>query len=504
MRVLAVANQKGGCGKTTTAISLSACLAFLGKRVLLVDLDSQGHASLGLGITPEELDLTLYDVLSPRVDSPPDLASIIVKLSPNLHLIPSDLTLAALEQDLSGVPGRERRLSDAFASIGKAYDYVFIDCAPGLGILSFNALQFAGEVLVPVECSLFSLHGLARFIETVRVAEEGFNKQFVFHALITNYDNRTRMARRYYGEIREYLDDIALKTAIRRNVRLADAATHGKPITEFDRNCTGYQDYMACTTELIERAQRSPALASETWEMSAAASVEPIEVARVAERIAAEASEELEPDSPEPIEPEPLEPEPLAVPLPEPMIESEPETPAEVTVAVSSAGEETDDETEPAPATIEELRFTPPAEPLPMTTSAALDHSRSHSQSHSRSQSGPPSGGFKLGELMGDLAKPVIEIKLEGPVRSSDGILFAVSAPKAKTVKIAGEFNDWRPEKMEPSIQGESVWQVMKKLNQGTYRYKFIVNGEWINDPHNTNTMANPFGGHDSVVNVRS
>jgi chromosome partitioning protein len=533
MRVVAVANQKGGCGKTTSAVNLSACLAFLGKRTLLVDLDSQGHASLGLGVTPEELEHTLYDVLSPRAEEPPRLTEIVVKLNPHLHLIPSDLTLSALEQELSGATGRERRLADAFAEIGEGYDYVFLDCAPGLSLMTFNALRLCDEVLVPIEASLYSLHGLARFIETVRLAEEEFEKSYVFHALITNFDKRTRMARRFLDEVREYLKEMAFKTVVRRNVRLADAATAGKAITDFDRRSYGFKDYMSCTTELIERGLRRDAPAKQSWEMkphpleTAEAAAEAVSVAPASAREKPAPIELKKPAAPTetkaPVIP-PAAPPPVALPAAARPIDraldrgrSQHQTAAPSTT-ISGGGppkridpapnvaildDDADDEAEERETP--EIKESPKgiiAEILAVKAPEGVEKlTLTPKRPEARATNERASGGLKLGG--GDVKGGAIGVELRGPVVRADGVLFALAAPSAESVKIAGEFNDWRPEDLKLARPERGIWELDMPLDEGAYRYKFIINGEWMNDPHNVETMANPFGGNDSVVHVR-
>ena len=509
MRIVAVANQKGGCGKTTTAINLSSCLAFLGKKVLLVDLDSQGHASVGLGLRPDEMEYTLYDVLSPTVDDRPPLSEVIVRRSNQLHVIPSDLTLSALEQELGGLAGRESRLFHAFEDFDESYDYIFIDCAPGLGILSFNALRMASEILIPVETSLYSLHGLARFIETVRLAEDEFGMQYGFHALVTNYDGRTRMARKFLGEIREYLGDIAFDSVIRRNVRLVDAVTAGKSIVEFDRLCTGFKDYMSCTGELIERASRL--VASAAAQTSAEAMVPSERIGQAAEQVMVDAKAALEEHDPAPetaaeaaapetdlqdpqdasqpsVEVAAEQPEGLAkaqvaegkaaLPVPE----------AEATSALEGATSSQSD-AEDEPTKLEEE-----TEVQKVSLGGSLEE-QTRALGEARS-------GFSLASPDSAGDSPFLELKLKGPVQVTEGVLFAIRDASAQSVMIAGEFNDWRPEPMRLANEETGIWQTIRKLGKGMHRYKFVVNGEWINDPHNQVTMSNPFGSTDSVVNV--
>jgi chromosome partitioning protein len=254
MRTIAVVNQKGGCGKTITAINLSACLAERSEKVLLVDLDPQGHASLGLNIAPEEAARSMYHVLS---DDHWDvgLEDVCIGLSPHLTLAPSGLRLAAVEQELAGHPGREDHLLLALADMPTEYDYVVVDCPPNLGLLTFNALRACREIIIPVETSFFALHGLGKLSETVKLVEDRFGQKKYCHVLATIYDRRTRIANEVYGELSQHFPEGLFHTIIRTNVRLREAAGFGQPICRYDRHSRGYRDYAALAEEVREQAE---------------------------------------------------------------------------------------------------------------------------------------------------------------------------------------------------------------------------------------------------------
>jgi len=252
MRTIAIANHKGGCGKTVTAVNLSACLAERKKGVLLIDLDPQGHASLGLGVKPEDTEKNMYHVLS-ETHWDVGMADIIVGVDKHLDLAPAGIILSSVEQELAGQPGRENRLLDALAKSTTVYDYIIVDCPPSLGLLTFNALRACREVIVPIESSFFALHGLGKLSETIKLVEDQFGQKKHVQALATLYDRRTRIAREVLEELRTHFGKDLFKTIIHRNVRLREAPGFGQPICQYDRRSTGYQDYTALAKEVRSR-----------------------------------------------------------------------------------------------------------------------------------------------------------------------------------------------------------------------------------------------------------
>jgi len=251
MRIIAIANQKGGCGKTTTAINLSACLAKIGKKVLLIDVDPQAHATLGLGIKPGDFDYSLYDILTSFSGDLQAIKESILNISPNLSLIPSEVILSAAEQNLSQVKEREYRLSRAIEPISSHYDFIILDCPPSVGLLTFNALLACNEAIIPIESSFFSLHGLGKLMETINLINRKCGHRIEVNALPTIYDRRTRISEEVMTEIKRCFQDYHFKTYIRVNVRLKEAASYGQAITEYCQKCTGYDDYMDVTNEVL-------------------------------------------------------------------------------------------------------------------------------------------------------------------------------------------------------------------------------------------------------------
>jgi chromosome partitioning protein len=237
MRVIAIVNQKGGCGKTTTAVNLAGALAADGHRVLVVDLDPQAHATLALGADPERLDENLYEVLADP-DGAGRLAEVCVEVADRIAVAPSGIVLSALEQKLATEPveTRTRRLSDALMALGDAYDFVLIDCPPNVGLLTFNALRAAQEVIVP--------------LETIALLTERIGHELHVRILPTLFDGRTRYARQTLGEVREMFKDLCFDTVIRQNVKLREAASRGKPINAITRAANGTRDYAALAVEV--------------------------------------------------------------------------------------------------------------------------------------------------------------------------------------------------------------------------------------------------------------
>jgi chromosome partitioning protein len=251
MRVIAIVNQKGGCGKTTTATNLAGALAADGHRVLVVDLDPQAHATLALGADPDQLDENLYEVFADP-DGPARLPEIVVNAAERIDVAPSGIILSALEQKLASEPveTRTNRLERALESIRDRYDFAIIDCAPNVGLLTFNALRAAREVIVPLETSFFAIHGVEKLLETIGLLAERIGHELSVRILPTLYDGRTRYARDTLGEIREMFKDLCFDTVIRQNVKLREAAARRRPINAISRTANGTHDYAALALEV--------------------------------------------------------------------------------------------------------------------------------------------------------------------------------------------------------------------------------------------------------------
>ena len=251
MRIISIANQKGGCGKTTSAINLSACLAHIGRKVLLIDMDPQGHSAIGLNIHTSKLEKTVCDTLYDSSGAKTFLNDVTIKIDDNFDIAPSNISLSALEQHLSMVEGRETKLKEAIDGDHQNYDYVIIDCPPSLGLLTFNSLIASTEVIVPIEMSLFSLHGISKLLKIIDLVREKTGHEIRTKVIATMYDNRTRISKEVLQDIQKHFKDSMFITVINTNVTLKEAVSFGKSIVDYDQNAAGFRDYMALAKEVI-------------------------------------------------------------------------------------------------------------------------------------------------------------------------------------------------------------------------------------------------------------
>jgi chromosome partitioning protein len=248
-KIMAVANQKGGVGKTTTAINLSASLAHLGKQVLLIDCDPQGNATSGIGIKKSEIKQCIYDVLISEVN----IENIIVSTEiPKLSVAPATIRLAGAEAELVGMMARDQRLRRALERVKNKFDYILIDCPPSLGNLTLNALAAADSIIVPIQCEYYALEGLSQLIKTVQLVQRYSNPDLQIEGVVlTMFDNRTNLSNQVTEEVKRYFEDKVYKTIIPRNIRLSEAPSYGKPIILYDKNSKGAETYMELAKEVI-------------------------------------------------------------------------------------------------------------------------------------------------------------------------------------------------------------------------------------------------------------
>ncbi len=449
MKTIAVVNQKGGCGKTTVSINLASALAEAGQRVLLVDMDPQSHCAVGLAVPEEQIEQSIYDVLISRSrNEPMKLTEILWQISERLELAPASIDLSAFEQQMVGINESECCLKEALNDIKDNYDYTIIDCPPAVGLLTFNALMAATEVIVPVETGYFALHGLSKQLETLSILSRRCDQQVNVKVLASMYDIRTKMAREILADLRSRFGEKMYETIICFNTKIKEASSFGQPICEYDPASKGKKDFSALVDEILGtqtkqlRSEFVNSLADQLESISATAD-ELLQAARPPVKTAESAKTGQSEHDLREIELAPAEEAPVL------------ELEEEMEVIETPAHE--------APQIIEE----PEVEAPTKTTSA------------------------KLSEYYG-----VSQV--------NDAVVFVTLYPRAQSVQIAGDFNNWQPEQHIMEKVGDSgVWQTQMKLNPGRYRYRLVVDGQWQQDPYNEVTETNPFGGFNSVVEIK-
>ena len=250
-KAIAIFNQKGGVGKTTTNINLAACLAIRGKKVLILDIDPQGNTTSGIGVTKRNLKNTVYNIL---IDKDYDPRKAIIKTNvENLDLIPASVDLAGAEVELVGMEGRENALKDGLEKIKDNYDYIFIDCPPSLGLLTINSLAAVDSVLVPIQCEFYALEGVSQLVSTIDLVKRSLNPKLEIQGVILSmFDGRTNLSLQVVQEVKKYFGNKVYATVIPRNVRLAEAPSYGMPITEYDPNSKGAEAYGDFADEFLD------------------------------------------------------------------------------------------------------------------------------------------------------------------------------------------------------------------------------------------------------------
>ncbi|WP_396145441.1 ParA family protein [Flavobacterium sp.] len=250
-KIIAIANQKGGVGKTTTSVNLAASLGVLEKKVLLIDADPQANASSGLGIEVENVEIGTYQILE-HSNTPQE--AIVKSTSPNVDVIPAHIDLVAIEIELVDKDNREYMLKEALASIKDDYDYILIDCAPSLGLLTLNALTAADSVIIPIQCEYFALEGLGKLLNTIKSVQKIHNAELDIEGLLlTMFDTRLRLSNQVVEEVQKHFNDMVFKTIIQRNVKLSEAPSYGESIIAFDATSRGASNYLSLAEEVIQK-----------------------------------------------------------------------------------------------------------------------------------------------------------------------------------------------------------------------------------------------------------
>jgi chromosome partitioning protein len=440
MRTIAVVNQKGGVGKTTVSINLASALAEMEHKTLLVDMDPQSHCAVGLAVPEEQIEQSIYDVLiSFSREEPMRVGEILWEVSDKLELAPASIDLSAFEQQMAGMPDRELCLNKVLDAVKDQYEYVIIDCPPAVGLLTFNALRAATDVIVPVETGYFSLHGLSKQLETLAILCQRCNQNVNVKVLASMYDIRTKMAREILGELRKHFGDKMFKTVVNFNTKLKEAASFGQPIGEYDPASKGHKDFQELVREMTQgqpEQQRRQIIESLSEKLDA--------ISMTANELLEKAKPKLKVAPPDAGRIKAIEPPKQKTQQMEP-------------VAVRA-------EPKPAAAKAE-------VEPAQQSKAATTD--------------------AKLSDYY-------------GVNQLNDAVAFVTLYPRAASVQIAGDFNGWQPTKLPMEKVGENgVWQASAKLAPGRYRYRLVVDGQWQQDPYNEITELNPFGGYNSIVEVK-
>ena len=381
MKIISIANQKGGCGKTTTAINLASTLGVNGQKTLLIDLDPQAHATLGLNVDDQN---SLYNCISKLTPHKLKIKDIIKKVSKNFDIVPSNVLVGTLEQELADEIGRELKLMEIINEIKDLYDYILIDCPPSLGFLTVNAIRASDEIIIPVETSRFSMQGVDHLMDIANLIRERLNHPVKAKVLITMFDSRLRHSFTMLGKMKEKFTGMLFDTIVHINVKLKEAAVMGEAVIKYDKYCRGSKDYMSLAREIltIDRHSNMPEVKTTTSQ--------PAPVEAPAEKQAYEPSERMQE-----------------------LIQKETE------------------------------------------------------------------------EFLGATA-------------------FVLKAPQAKSVYVTGSFNDWSLDESCRMSNNEGVWTLKVNLKPGTYKYQFIVDGKWQEDPANTSIERNSFGDINSLIEVKA
>ena len=250
-KIIALANQKGGVGKTTTTINLAASLATLEKSVLVIDADPQANASSGLGVDIKEVDCSIYECIIDHADVRDAIYTTDIN---GLDIIPSHINLVGAEIEMLNLPNRENVIKNMLATIRDEYDFILIDCSPSLGLITVNALTAADSVVIPVQCEYFALEGISKLLNTIKIIKTRLNPQLEIEGfLLTMYDSRLRLANQIYDEVKRHFQELVFKTVIQRNVKLSESPSHGLPVILYDADSTGSKNHLALAKEIINK-----------------------------------------------------------------------------------------------------------------------------------------------------------------------------------------------------------------------------------------------------------
>lgn len=495
MRTVAIINQKGGCGKTTSSINLSACLARLGQKTLLVDMDPQGHCGTGLAVPEDQVERTIYDAMLDPSDTKdgrvPKISDLVWQIASEFDLAPSNIRLSAFEQVFAGRPGREDRLSKALDAVKDQYKWCVIDCPPSVGLITFNALKACDEVIVPVETGYFSLHGLTKMMETLEMLRERAGKEIVIRVLPTLYDTRTKLAREVLSELRAKFKDYLMTSTVNFNTKLKEAASFGQPITEYDPGSRGYKDFVALARELMGARPAEVEVAPDKM-------TRPQELVQRARQLQQFAAGYTFGKNASPTIPQPAAAPATAVPQ---QPTAQPYAPAQPTYAASQQGYA---QPQSAGTMAGATRVMPsPAARVAAPAAAGPQLRIAGSQAATAGTFGAaPSFASVAAQQHAARTTDQKLADFYGVKQTHDGVVFAARFEQARQVLIAGDFNNWRPASTPMHHTPGSGWTMRLPLEPGRYRYRFVVDGKWMTDPHNEIVEANQFGELDNIVEV--
>jgi chromosome partitioning protein len=524
VRIISIINQKGGCGKTTTAINLAGILARRNVRTLLVDLDPQSHCAAGLAIPEQRIDVQIGDAMLARPDQAVDWTRLLWRVSRHLDLAPSTVRLAALESargGLAAVENPEMRLAGVLSRLADQYDFCLIDCPPNIGMLTYNALAASTEIIVPVETAFFALQGAAKQITAIKSMAKRLGVSPIYRVLPTMHDPGSTLARDVLEELARRFGDHLIPVTIRFDQRLREAVTYGQPIVDYASEAAGSQDYQALADYLItgKSGMKMDSLTRTPAPTIAAGPLSPVTV-RVSssDGLLAGASGGLgnglkKPESRDGLVPAgelvtPALTPAASVPVNLPPISSAlpsigslasvrfdsaapVATLAAQTLPATGPSTGTTFETKPspvAPASVDEIR----TRLLELTSrvSKLADRTRVNLGSlETPREPAPPAEG---------VPQSILGVKV-----TAAGVLFVQPVALGQKVYIAGDFNNWSPT-ASPLIRNDhlGVMERLIPMQAGSYQYRLVIDGQWTHDTFNTRSVPNPFGGLNSVLEV--
>src|SRR5688572_624867 len=507
MRTIAIINQKGGCGKTTTSINLAACLARLGQKTLLVDMDPQGHCGVGLAVPEEQIERTIYDALLEENDGKvAKVGEVVWQIASDFDLAPSNIKLAAFEQVFAGRVGREDRLKVALDAVRNNYQWAILDCPPSVGLLTFNALRACDEVIVPVETGFFSLHGLTKMMETLEMMKDRCSNEILIRVLPTLYDTRTKLAREVLSELRNKFRDYLMESTVNFNTKLKEAASFGQPITEYDPGSRGYKDFINLARELMGHrpTEVEPALGDPRMSR-------PAELVQRARQLAQLTNFQFGRGTVK-------NQQPLGVPV----VGFTGNAPAHVGPRLVTAdshqsgngngndngnGFSAFEDAASGEETIDSDTF---SRRLASASFGEDESDDGHDQEPEHAA--PRSGGvavapppLPVAPAKQAAAPKTTAQKIEafyGVKQIGEEVVFSARFEDASKVMIAGDFNNWTPISTPMQKSSDGRWQMRLPLPKGRYRYRLVVDGRWMTDPNNTYVETNQYGELNNVVEV--